>query len=62
MGSVLALARQKHRRKRHMTNAWVSSDSSSYSTASSNNSTRPPSSVSSNGSFDSISAMQAATK
>lgn len=52
MGSVIGLARQKHRRKTHMTNAWASSDSSSYTSTSSNNSTRPPSSISSNGSMD----------
>ncbi|KAI8116494.1 hypothetical protein FF38_01489 [Lucilia cuprina] len=59
IGSVVALARQRLHRKRHMANAWASSDSSTYSTASSNSSTRPPSSVSSNGSYDCISTTQA---
>lgn len=62
IGSVVALARQKRQRKRHMANAWASTDSSSFSTASSNHSTRPPSSVSSNGSYDCMSATQATEK
>ncbi|TMW43840.1 hypothetical protein DOY81_011079, partial [Sarcophaga bullata] len=55
MGSVVGLARQKYRRKHHMANAWASSDSTSYTPTSSNNSTRPPSSISSNDSLDCVS-------
>ncbi|KAM7357073.1 uncharacterized protein ACRADG_002573 isoform 2-T2 [Cochliomyia hominivorax] len=62
IGSVVALARQRLKRKRHMANAWASSGSSSFSTASSNQSTRPPSSVSSNGSYNCMSNTQASEK
>ncbi|XP_073837991.1 uncharacterized protein [Musca autumnalis] len=53
MGSVLSVARQRQRRKHQPPiNAWVSSDSSNYSSANSLNSSRPNSSVSSAGSCD----------
>ncbi|XP_058980126.1 uncharacterized protein LOC101898476 isoform X2 [Musca domestica] len=54
MGSVLSVARQRQRRKHKAPiNVWMSSDSSSYSSANSlNSSSRPTSSISSVGSCD----------